>query len=45
MTKFAEIPIVDVGPITKNDEVYFSDIHFGAKNNDQHNQDCLNYLR
>lgn len=44
MTKFAEIPIVDVGPITKT--MKFTDIHFGAKNNsDQHNQDCLNYLK
>lgn len=43
MTKFDNIPIVDVGPITK--ALMWTDIHYGARNNsDQHNQDNGDYI-
>ena len=43
MSKFDNIPVVDVGPIKK--ALLLTDIHYGCRNNsDQHNQDNGNYI-
>lgn len=42
-TKFNNIQVVDVGPITK--ALMWTDIHYGCRNNsDQHNQDNGDYI-